>query len=96
MITNEQGQFRGWTARDHWQLSPSAVWDRLEGRGFISRRREGADRRVVRARISEQGLDLLTTIDERVRDLHARCLGHLGHRELTTFSALLKATVEPS
>ena len=70
--------------------------DRLEGRGFISRRREGADRRVVRAHITAQGLDLLTTIDECVRDLHARCLGHLGHRELTTFSALLKATVEPS
>ena len=70
--------------------------DRLEGRGFISRRREGVDRRVVRAHITAQGLDLLTTIDECVRDLHARCLGHLGHRELTTFSALLKATVEPS
>jgi DNA-binding MarR family transcriptional regulator len=70
--------------------------DRLEARGFISRRREGADRRVVRAQITQQGLDLLESVDALVRDLYARYLGHFGQRELGTFASLLKATVEPS
>ena len=69
--------------------------DRLERRGFISRRREGADRRVVRAHITQQGLELLGTVDELIRGLHARYLGHFEQRELGTFSALLAATVEP-
>lgn len=70
--------------------------DRLEARGFISRRREGGDRRAVRAQITEQGLELLKAVDELVRDLHARHLGHFGECELGTFDALLKATVESS
>jgi DNA-binding MarR family transcriptional regulator len=68
--------------------------DRLEGRGFISRRREGRDRRVVRAQITEKGADLLTAIDAVVSALHARFLGHLGRPELTAFHELLEATVE--
>src|SRR5919198_1828963 len=38
--------------------------DRLEGRGFITRRREGGDRRVVRAQITEKGVELLKSVDE--------------------------------
>src|SRR5262245_44208845 len=59
--------------------------DRLEGRGFISRRREGVDRRVVRAYITQQGLDLLESVDELLRDLHARYLGHFEQRDLGAF-----------
>lgn len=68
--------------------------DRLEMRGFISRRRERPDRRVVRAQITEQGLDLLRTIDELIAKLHVRHLGHLGPRKLDAFRDLLKATEE--
>ena len=70
--------------------------DRLEGRGFITRRREGGDRRVVRAQITEKGVELLKAIDAVVRDVHARYLGHLRQRELTAFHTLLEGTVEPS
>lgn len=70
--------------------------DRLEVRGFISRHREGRDRRVVRAQITEKGAALLTAIDDVVGGLHARFLGHLGQPELTAFHELLEATVDHS
>ena len=66
--------------------------DRLEARGFITRRRERPDRRVVRAQITDQGLQMLRDLDTHVAALHARHLGHLGPRKLGAFHALLKAT----
>ena len=54
--------------------------DRLEARGFITRRRERPDRRVVRAQITDQGLQMLRDLDTHVAALHARHLGHLGPR----------------
>jgi DNA-binding MarR family transcriptional regulator len=66
--------------------------DRLEARGLISRRRERPDRRVVRTQITEEGLELLKTVDELVAKLHARHLNHLGLQELSTFNALLRST----
>src|SRR5438093_12212150 len=40
--------------------------DRLEGRGFIGRRREGADRWVVRAPLTDDGLDLASYVGDGV------------------------------
>jgi DNA-binding MarR family transcriptional regulator len=68
--------------------------NRLEARGFISRRRERPDRRVVRAQITERGRALLKTIDRLVGRLQARHLGHLGARKLSALRALLEATGE--
>jgi DNA-binding MarR family transcriptional regulator len=68
--------------------------DRLELRGFISRQRSRPDRRVVRAQLTRQGMQLLKTLDELVGKLHVQHLGHLSSRKLDTFSALLKATAE--
>lgn len=65
--------------------------DRLELRGFISRHRLRPDRRIVRAQITQQGLELLKTIDDLVGKLQARHLSHLGPRQLDAFSALLKS-----
>src|SRR5438270_9662368 len=41
--------------------------DRMEKRGLISRSRETRDRRMVMARITGDGLDLLARMDEPVR-----------------------------
>ena len=63
--------------------------DRLEKRGLISRWRETKDRRTVMARITPQGLTLLTRLDEPVQAAHRKQLGHLGQERLRTLTKLL-------
>src|SRR6266480_3739527 len=65
--------------------------DRLEKRGLISRRREDRDRRTVMARITPEGLKLLTRLDEPVQAAHRKQLGHLGRERLRTLTELLRA-----
>jgi len=65
--------------------------DRLEKRGLISRRREDRDRRTVMARITPEGLKLLTRHDEPVQAAHRKQLGHLGRGRLRTLTELLRA-----
>src|ERR1700688_4649674 len=64
--------------------------DRLEKRGLISRWRETADRRMVMARITEDGLKLLDRLDEPVQVTHRRQLGHLGQERLQALAELLR------
>jgi DNA-binding MarR family transcriptional regulator len=70
--------------------------DRLEQRGLVTRLRDAEDRRVVRARITEKGLDLLATLDEPVGRMLARLLGSLGQERLRTFVTLLDKAREQS
>jgi DNA-binding MarR family transcriptional regulator len=51
--------------------------DRLEKRGLVARSREKADRRVVTARITDTGQELLKKLGEIVLRLHKDQLGHL-------------------
>jgi DNA-binding MarR family transcriptional regulator len=69
--------------------------DRMESRGLIARAREAGDRRVVRTRISPEGLRLLAELDEPVRQLHRRQLRHLPEKQLRQLSVLLDRTREP-
>jgi DNA-binding MarR family transcriptional regulator len=63
--------------------------DRLEDMGLVVRVRGGDDRRVVVARITRAGLDLIAPLDGAMERLHRRQLGHLGERKLRTLLALL-------
>jgi len=65
--------------------------DRLEKRGLISRCRESKDRRVVMAKITPEGLELLTRLDEPVQEMHRQQLSHLGKRRLRELEELLQA-----
>ena len=65
--------------------------DRLEQRGLASRSREAADRRVVTARITSEGDDLIDTLEGAVSALHARQLGPLGRQGLRELRRLLHA-----
>lgn len=65
--------------------------DRLEKRGLISRWRETKDRRMVMARITPHGLQLLARLDEPVEEAHRRQLGHLGKERLRALAELLEA-----
>jgi DNA-binding MarR family transcriptional regulator len=64
--------------------------DRLEKRGLISRRRETQDRRLVTARITPEGLQLLANLDVPVLAAHRRRLGHLGRGRLRELLELLE------
>src|SRR6267154_6042417 len=66
--------------------------DRLEKRGLISRNRETKDRRTVMARITPDGLKLLTRLDEPVQSAHRKQLGHLGRERLRSLTDLLRVS----
>ncbi|MEO6392953.1 MAG: MarR family transcriptional regulator [Pyrinomonadaceae bacterium] len=68
--------------------------DRLETRKLITRARCNSDRRVVRAHVTESGLALLSELDEPVREVHRRQLGHLGQEQLAELSRLLETARE--
>jgi DNA-binding MarR family transcriptional regulator len=64
--------------------------DRMETRNLISRERQTDDRRVIKTRITKQGLGLLKTLDQPVRDLHHRQFHHLNATRLKTLFELMK------
>ncbi len=64
--------------------------DRLEDRGLVARSRDRADRRVITARITEEGTRILASLDRPVLTLHARQLRHLGREGLQTLIDLLE------
>lgn len=64
--------------------------DRLERRGFVKRSR-GKDRRVIMARISAKGLELLQEMDAPVHQMPRSLLGHIGQDRLKLLNELLQA-----
>ncbi|HEX3359255.1 MAG TPA: MarR family transcriptional regulator [Tepidisphaeraceae bacterium] len=68
--------------------------DRLEDRDLVVRARERQDRRVIRIRVSPTGLKLLKELDEPVRSLHRRQLGHLSEKRLSLLVRLLESVRE--
>jgi len=63
--------------------------DRMEKRRLISRCRETKDRRMVLTRITPDGLRVLASLDQPIRDAHVRQLGHLGRERLEALTELL-------
>ena len=64
--------------------------DKLERQGLIIRERGAVDRRVVRSRITDKGLALLTELDEPIAETQQRRLGRLGAERLATLIDLLE------
>jgi len=64
--------------------------DRMESRGLIARARGTEDRRVVKTRITPEGLRILEKLDAPVQELHRRQLHHLPEKELRQLSRLLE------
>lgn len=63
--------------------------ERLENRGLIRRERAASDRRVVIAKISPEGLDVLKDLDEPIAQTNREQLVHLGTEMLEQLNALL-------
>jgi DNA-binding MarR family transcriptional regulator len=70
--------------------------DRLEKRDLITRQRGASDRRVVLAGITQQGLDILSQLDQPVLDMHRAQLSHFGPDRLKTFIELLELARTPA
>ncbi len=65
--------------------------DRMAAQGLIVRARGAGDRRVVTARITEEGLALLAALGAPLAELHKGHLGHLGPERLRALKDLLEA-----
>lgn len=63
--------------------------DRLAQRGWLHRSRGQADRRVVRAGITAEGLALLKSLDSAVVAIHRRQFSALGEKKTSTLAKLL-------
>ena len=63
--------------------------DRLEDKGLVARERDGIDRRLVTARITEDGLTLLEKLDRPLARTTKHLLGHMTEQELTRLGSLL-------
>jgi DNA-binding MarR family transcriptional regulator len=64
--------------------------DRLEKRGLTERCRESKDRRVIMARITPAGLDLLKKMDKPLEQFHRNLLGKLGEKRLREMLHILE------
>jgi DNA-binding MarR family transcriptional regulator len=51
--------------------------DRMEKRNLITRERQTEDRRVIKTRITTEGLACLKKLDHPVSELHQRQFGHM-------------------
>ena len=63
--------------------------DRMEDAGFVTRSREGEDRRQVLTRISAEGRRMVDELDQPVHEFHVSRLGHMNDEQLRTLSDLL-------
>ena len=63
--------------------------DRMEKRELITRERQQQDRRVVKARITSEGLKLLKKMDAPIRELHKSQFARMSSARLKTLLDLL-------
>jgi DNA-binding MarR family transcriptional regulator len=63
--------------------------DRMEKRHLITRQRQSDDRRVVKARITSSGLEMLKRLDPTIRELHKRQFAHMGAVRVRALADLL-------
>ncbi|MFN2442239.1 MAG: MarR family winged helix-turn-helix transcriptional regulator [Thermoanaerobaculia bacterium] len=72
--------------------------DRLETRGLVARARGTADRRVVIATITREGLGLLGSLDGKVETAVEKTLSHMPKKRLEALRDLLEEarTSEPT
>jgi DNA-binding MarR family transcriptional regulator len=61
--------------------SATGIVDRLVTKGYVSRSRSKADRRIVQVRLTEKGANLLADHDRRARLMVERMLSCLDEQE---------------
>ena len=69
--------------------------DRMDRNGWVERSRGQADRRVVLAGITAEGLSLLKSLDSAILVLHRHQFAELGDKKTAALVRLLEALCEP-
>jgi DNA-binding MarR family transcriptional regulator len=69
--------------------------DRMEKRQLITRQRQSDDRRVVKTKITSEGLDVLKKLDAPIRELHQRQFAHMEAARVKMLAALLDEICKP-
>jgi DNA-binding MarR family transcriptional regulator len=64
--------------------------DRMEKRNLITRERQSDDRRVVKAFVTPEGLELLKTLDRPVSTLHKRQFQGIAPAKLKVLAGMLE------
>jgi DNA-binding MarR family transcriptional regulator len=64
--------------------------DRMEKHGWITRHRQEDDRRVIKTRVTAEGLRLLKKLDQPVHDLHKGQFRHMNSAKLKLLAELLE------
>jgi DNA-binding MarR family transcriptional regulator len=65
------------------------ILDRMESHKLITRERQKEDRRVIKTRVTTEGLKLLKKLDRPVHELHRKQFGHLTPARLKQLAELL-------
>jgi DNA-binding MarR family transcriptional regulator len=63
--------------------------DRMESHRLITRERQKEDRRVIKTRITAEGLKILKKLDRPVHELHKGQFRHMGQSRLKQLTELL-------
>jgi len=69
--------------------------DRLEQAGFVNRLRCDKDRRVIYVALTDHGMTTLAGLDEPLKDLHRKLVGHLSQDEVKELIRLLEKLRAP-
>lgn len=64
--------------------------DRMEKQALVSRSRDNKDRRMVLTKVTPRGLEVLSRLDEPLRETHRAQLGHLSKKKLKELSDLMR------
>jgi len=68
--------------------------DRMEKRTLITRQRQSDDRRVVKTRITANGLEILKRLEQPIRELHRHQFRHMAAVRVKTLAGLLGEILE--
>ena len=67
--------------------------DRMDKRGLITRERQTDDRRVVKTRVTAQGLQILKKLDNPIQELHKRQFQKISAARLKTLADALEEVI---
>jgi DNA-binding MarR family transcriptional regulator len=70
--------------------------DRMEKRSLITRQRQSDDRRVVKTRITANGMEILKRLEQPIRELHRRQFQHMAGPRVRTLAGLLGEILQRS